>query len=337
VSRPVLSDAVVTITHMSGLITFLAQPSFWWGGLAGTLITGVVAPLITARSLRASDARKATQDERMHKLKVDQEELTTKRQLLRETATNFTEVCSGVIEKVVDSKSVFNSVLDAVQNMEGQIDKKALEKIECAIDVGDQAKRITTAYNKLRVVAPGSVLHKATALNAAMLALTQTLTVPLARPPVLQQASNAFEGFMNAVRAELGLDAFTGEEANKSRTTYMETLTEQMQDYIKETQEQARRFGFLEPGAVPITTIKARDLAEEHVGKFVGCHDPTSGFNYGAKILKVIRNEEHRNPGMLVRIQHPPIPGGKPARQERMRLRFEQEVQLVELPNPSGV
>jgi hypothetical protein len=77
----------------------------------------------------------------------------------------------------------------------------------------------------------------------------------------------------------------------------------------------------------------AGDLTEEHVGKFVGCHDPASGFNYGAKILKVIRNEEHRNPGMLMRIQHPAIPSGKPAHQERMRLRFEQEVQLVELPD----
>lgn len=57
------------------------------------------------------------------------------------------------------------------------------------------------------------------------------------------------------------------------------------------------------------------------------------GFNYGAKILKVIRVEEGSRPGMLVRIQHPPIPGGKPAHQERMRLRFDQEVQLVELPD----
>jgi hypothetical protein len=117
----------------------------------------------------------------------------------------------------------------------------------------------------------------------------------------------------------------------------MEVLTKQMNDYIKETQEQARRFGFLEPGAAPITEIKAGDLTAEHVGQFVGCHDPVSGFNYGAKIVEVTRDEEHRNPGMLVHIQHPPIPGGKPAHQERMRLRFDQEVQLMELPDMGKV
>jgi hypothetical protein len=50
-------------------------------------------------------------------------------------------------------------------------------------------------------------------------------------------------------------------------------------------------------------------------------------------VLKVIRVEEGSKPGILLRISHPPIPGGKPAHQERLRLRFEQEVQLVELPD----
>jgi hypothetical protein len=197
----------------------------------------------------------------------------------------------------------------------------------------DEAKRVTTAFNHLRVVAPVPVLSAASKLNAAVLALTQATTVPLAKPPLMAEAGKAMEEFTNAVRAELGLDPYTAQDADSARKTYMETLTKQMNDYIKETQAEARRFGFLEPGAVPITTIKAGELTEEHVGKFVGCHDPVSGFNYGAKILKVIRNEEHHNPGMLVRIQHPPIPGGKPAHQERMRLRFDHEVQLVELPD----
>lgn len=83
---------------------------------------------------------------------------------------------------------------------------------------------------------------------------------------------------------------------------------------------EARRFGFLEPGSVPITTIQAGDLTQEHVGQLVGRHDPASGFNYGAKILKVIRIEQGSQPCMLVRIQHLPILCGKPAHQERMRL-----------------
>jgi integrase len=32
------------------------QPTFWWGGLAGALVTGVVAPIITARSVRHTAA-----------------------------------------------------------------------------------------------------------------------------------------------------------------------------------------------------------------------------------------------------------------------------------------
>ena len=55
------------------------------------------------------------------------------------------------------------------------------------------------------------------------------------------------EDFTNAVRAELGLDPYTAEDVNRAGTTYMETLTKQMNDYIKETQEEARRYGFLEP------------------------------------------------------------------------------------------
>ncbi|WP_142276715.1 hypothetical protein [Mycobacterium persicum] len=321
---------------MSAVSDFLTQSSFWWGGLAGAVVTGVIAPLITARSVRASDRRKADQEERMDALKAEREDLRSNRQIIRETATAFSEVCSSVFEKAIDTKGIFNAVIDAAATMQGLPDKKALDKVEYAVDLVDETKRITTAFNNLRVVAPVPVLSAASKLNAAVLALISATTMPLAKPPLVAEAGKAMEDFTNAVRAELGLDPYTAEDADTARKSYMETLTKQMNDYIKETQEEARRFGFLEPGAVPITTIKAGDLTEEHVGKFVGCHDPGSGFNYGAKILKVIRNEEHRNPGMLVRIQHPPIPGGKPAHQERMRLRFDQEIQLVELPDPKA-
>jgi hypothetical protein len=318
---------------MSAVSDFLTQPGFWWGVPLGAIVTGVVAPIITARSVRASDARKATQERAMDDRKAEREDLRSNRQILREAANAFSEVCSSVFEKAIDSKGVFNTVMDFVQNMNEIPDTKVMDKLEYAVDLMDETKRITTAYNHLRVVAPVAVLEKATALNVAVLQLCKATTQPLAKPPLMLQAGKAMEDFTNAVRAELGLDPFTAEDVNRVGTTYMEVLTKQMNDYIKETQAEARRFGFLEPGVVPITTITAGDLTEEHVGKFVGCHDPASGFNYGAKILKVIRVEEGSRPGMLVRIQHPPIPGGQPAHQERMRLRFDQEVQLVDLPD----
>src|ERR1700761_7122963 len=103
---------------MSAVSDFLTEPSFWWGGLAGTLITGVIAPLITARSLRNSDTRKAAHDAKMQALKETREDKVRGQETLRETANEFSAVCSAVIEKAIDSKGVFNSVLDAVQNME---------------------------------------------------------------------------------------------------------------------------------------------------------------------------------------------------------------------------
>lgn len=112
---------------MSAISDFLTEPNFWWGGLAGTLVTGVIAPLITARSLRASDRRKAEQEERMDTKKAEREDLRSNRQILREAANAFSEVCSSVFEKAVDSKGVFNTVMDYVQNL-NEISRTQMEE-----------------------------------------------------------------------------------------------------------------------------------------------------------------------------------------------------------------
>ncbi|QNJ90969.1 hypothetical protein HZU40_22400 [Mycolicibacterium fluoranthenivorans] len=172
----------------------------------------------------------------------------------------------------------------------------------------------------------------------------------------MKPASNP--GRFNVFRAEIGKDMYTASKAQQRALGFLANLKQQVHDYMEESKtemraagftttpwdkpnandkaaernDESRHFGFVEPGSVPVTTIKAGDLTEDHVGKLVGCHDP-AGFNYGAEILKVVRVDEGSRPGMLVRIQHPPIPGGRPAHQERMLLRFDHEVQLVELPN----
>lgn len=317
---------------MSAVSDFLTQPGFWWGVPLGAVVTGVVAPIITARSVRASDKRKADQERTMDDRKADREDLRSNRQILRESANEFSAVCSSVFEKAIDSKGVFNTVMDFVQNLNEIPDTKVMDKLEYAVDLMDETKRITKAYNHLRVVAPVAVLEKASALNVAVIALCKATTVPLAKPPLMLQAGKAMEDFTNAVRAELGLDAFTAEDANRVGTTYMEALTEQMNDYIKETQEEARRHGFLEPGSVKVTTLVAGDLNEDHVGKFLGFHEPRTGVNYGAKILDVKRDEAQRNPGMLLRVRHSAILGVSGSRDERMRLNLDQPVQLVDVP-----
>jgi len=317
---------------MSAVSDFLTESSFWWGGLAGTLVTGIVAPLITARSLRASDRRKATQEERMDAKKAEREDLRSNRQILRAAANAFSAVCSSVFEKTVDSKGVFNTVMDYVQNLNELPDTKAMDKLEYAVDLMDEAKRVTTAYNHLRVAAPVAVLEKATALNVAVLQLCKATTQPLAKPPLMLQAGKAMEEFTNAVRAELGLDPFTADDVNRVGTSYMEVLTKQMNDYIREAREDYRRNGFLEPGSVEVTTLTASDLNEDHIGKFLGFHEPHTGVNYGAMILEVKRDETHRNPGMLLKIRHSAIPGVSGSRDERIRLKFDQPVQLVDVP-----
>jgi hypothetical protein len=161
---------------VSALSDFLTEPNFWWGSLAGTLVTGVVAPLLTARSLRASDRRKADQEDRMDTKKAEREDLRSNRQLIRETATAFSEVCSSIFEKAIDAKGIFNAVADAAATMQGGIDKKALDKVEYSMNLIDETKRIATAYNNLRVVAPVPLLQKASALNAAVITLIGVTT-----------------------------------------------------------------------------------------------------------------------------------------------------------------
>src|SRR5271156_6471942 len=83
---------------------------------------------------------------------------------------------------------------------------------------------------------------------------------------------------------------------------------------------------------VSIKRVRADDLAQEHVGKFLGCNDPSTGANYGAKIIEVRRDDAHHNPGMLVAIQHPSKPElARAGLVDRMRLSFAQEVELFDM------
>jgi hypothetical protein len=69
------------------------------------------------------------------------------------------------------------------------------------------------------------------------------------------------------------------------------------------------------------SSIKAGDLTEGHVGKLVGCHDPRTGFNYGAKIVNVIRQEGGPNPGVLLRLSHPLCRAGN----QRMKIALDSD------------
>jgi hypothetical protein len=80
----------------------------------------------------------------------------------------------------------------------------------------------------------------------------------------------------------------------------------------------------------PNTTIKAGDLTQDHVGKFVSCHDPDSGFVYAAKIVRIVRREEGTSPGVSIWLAHPSLPSGRLARGGLAHVRFDQEFELVD-------
>lgn len=353
---------------MSAVSDFLTQPGFWWGVPLGAVVTGVVAPIITARSVRASDKRKAGQEREMLALKAEQDEKAQMRKEAREdklrdqqnlhtAAMEFVEVSSDILMTAIDIKGMWNFLRDAFYNQTGQDDPMAEGKLDHSEKVMTAQMRIAVPVNKLKLLAPTDVLDAATRATTAIMTTVQQTTEPFAGRVAHKAASDELNKFISVFREAAGRDPYTDAATQAQVYAFMETLKKQVADYIEEAKADMNaagftttpwdqpnadggsprpgRFAFVEPGAVPVTTILAGDLTEDHVGKFVGCHDPV-GFNYGAKILKIVRVEKGSRPGMLVRIQHPPIPGGKPARQERMLLSFDHEVELVDLPDPNG-
>ena len=78
------------------------------------------------------------------------------------------------------------------------------------------------------------------------------------------------------------------------------------------------------------TRIKAGDLTQEHVGKFVSCHDPDSGYVYPAEILRIVRREDGDSPGVSIWLEHPTLPSGRRTRGGLAHVRFDQEFELVD-------
>ncbi len=78
------------------------------------------------------------------------------------------------------------------------------------------------------------------------------------------------------------------------------------------------------------TRIAAGDLTQEHVGKFLSCHDPESDTVYAAKILRIMRREDGNSPGVSIWLEHPSLPSGRLARGGLAHVRFEQEFELVD-------
>lgn len=84
--------------------------------------------------------------------------------------------------------------------------------------------------------------------------------------------------------------------------------------------------------AVTRTAITAGELTQQHVGEFIECHDPASGIYYGAEILRIVRRDEGKAPGVSIWLQHPTLRSGRLGRQGQAHVRFNEVFQLLGTP-----
>ncbi|MCV7198132.1 hypothetical protein [Mycobacterium angelicum] len=251
---------------MSAVSDFFTQPGLWWGVPLGAIVAGTVGPVITARSVRASDRRKGTQEEKMHTLKADQDERLQAQKDAREdklrrekeeredklrreetlysAAIEFTEVASDILMNSVDIKGAFNSIRDKFYNRVGITDPNVDIKVEHATKVSENTKRIGVPFNKLRLVAPSHVLEAATQLNAAILAVLQTTTEPFATPVTFKTAGDRLDNFFSVFRKEVGQDEYTQSTSNRAVDSFMQTLKRQVDEYMEQAKADMKAAGF---------------------------------------------------------------------------------------------
>lgn len=240
---------------MSGLSDFLTEGSFWWGAGAGAVIAGTVGPLITMRSLRKSDERKAAHEasiqtrkeeheDDLDQKKADREQEKRNQEIIFEASTTFAAACSDILVNSIDVKGVFNFLRDEYHNGQGTPDPKAAEKFAFAEAQVDQTKQLMTPFNKLKMIAPVDLLAQATRLNVAVLALGKTITEPFARVVALKAAGDELDGFINAFRKEYGREQYPPSDAQRDAMSFMSTLKKQVDDFQEEAEKDMRAAGF---------------------------------------------------------------------------------------------
>ena len=87
-------------------------------------------PIITARSVRASDRRKATQEDAMQIRKETREDKLHDEESLYSAAQEFAQVATEIPTETIDAKGVFNILRDWYNHRAGRDDPKAMDKRE---------------------------------------------------------------------------------------------------------------------------------------------------------------------------------------------------------------
>lgn len=124
---------------------FLTTPEF----LTGAFVSGVLSSGATYFTTRASDRRRAEQENKVLDRTEETENKRHNDQLMFDASTEFATVCSVIMVNAIDTKGVFNPMRDLINNASGMPDPQAIQKLMFSSSQMDEAKRIAVPFNKL--------------------------------------------------------------------------------------------------------------------------------------------------------------------------------------------
>jgi hypothetical protein len=222
----------------------LTTHQFWAGVPFGVVTAGVIAPIITARSVRPSDRRKAEQEEKAQTRNEQREDKLRDEESLYGAALEFAQVATEILIGTIDTKRIFNILRDWFNNQTGQDDPKAMDKFDHSERVLEAQKRIAVPMNKLKMFAPTNVLDAASRLTTAL-----TTTAPYTTDPVAQQVARKAAGeelanFTNVFRAEVGKDQYSEGAQREAALSFLDILRKQTDDLVEESMDAMRAAGF---------------------------------------------------------------------------------------------
>lgn len=240
---------------MSAISDFFTTQSLWIAAPAGVVLSGLGGAFINSRTSKASDKRKAEQEDKSNQdkrefedqqaqKKRDHEEKVEREKREFEAATELASVCNDIITTSLDVKNIFNMLRDMVNTASGQPDPKAFEKIAFAETQVEEFKRLTGPYQRLQMVGSPRLLSAGTRLVAAMTGIQRTITEPIARTVATKAAGEELNSFINTFREEAGREAYSQSAARQDAMTFMATLKQQVDAFMKEAQEEMHAAGF---------------------------------------------------------------------------------------------
>ncbi|QOH56247.1 hypothetical protein [Rhodococcus rhodochrous] len=240
---------------MSALSDFLTESSFWWGTGVGTIVAGTAGPLITAKALKASDRRKAKQEDKTNQDRRDFEEKQAKaarehdekvqrEKRAYEACTEFYTLTTEILTGAIDVDGTFNMVRDTALTVSGQADPNVEAKIAFATEQTENLTKLGTVYNKVKFNAPKPIVGYATQLFQSVSAVNRTMTEPWAKLVALKTASEQLGIFMNGYRTHYGEEPYVEEDANVDSQTFLGLLEKQRDQFIEETKRDLRAAGF---------------------------------------------------------------------------------------------